>query len=407
MPRSRGHRLTRPRALVGATALAGLAGALLNACQTDSATPSCRLQQEIELPGTPLTLLPGARLDQVGGGFVLIGYDGQQVRWATVDLTGLLGTEQNVALAPPAAGPWFGLTGVSAPGDTLLMAYGQPSANPGAIDLFVSLAPSDGASAPVSGMLATVPGPIGAGGTLVAMGSGRAGMQAGLAVAVAGQPQVTFWSLRGHDLAAAPLTQSTAGAQIDCLAFGPGAGDLTLGYLTEQLPDDPDPTWGILELDQSGQSVSAVGLPLGTVHPTCPLTTATSGGYAVAWQNDIGSFLELYDRGSNAITSSLLAGAVAFGGADLQPPLVGLGPVTSGYAVVFAEVNAAEAWHVDEPGSHLAPGTLVFPSQNGQIGQVSSLPLGGSVYATYADYTALSSGVGTAGQRFLVKVSCF
>jgi hypothetical protein len=40
------------------------------------------------------------------------------------------------------------------------------------------------------------------------------------------------------------------------------------------------------------------------------------------------------------------------------------------------------------------------------MGQISTVSVPGAVYATYADYSS-SSAVGTDGQRFFVKVTCF
>jgi len=76
-------------------------------------------------------------------------------------------------------------------------------------------------------------------------------------------------------------------------------------------------------------------------------------------------------------------------------------------AVIFAKPNAAEAWRVDS-GGNLSEATLVFPSAEGNLGQVSAVPVSGALYATYADYTGgTSAGPTSAGQRFFVKVSCF
>jgi hypothetical protein len=125
----------------------------------------------------------------------------------------------------------------------------------------------------------------------------------------------------------------------------------------------------------------------------------------VVWQNELGGFLGSYDRSTNAFPSNTFAPAVGFGGANLQPPTVGLGPAGKDVAVVFAQINAAEAWRVDSVSRTQVGRPLVFPSLDGLLGQVSAVPASGALYATYADYTP--GGVGTAGQRFFVKVACF
>ena len=50
-------------------------------------------------PASPLTLLPTARLDRVGNGFLLLGRDGALVRWAPVDERGTVGARDQRAAA--------------------------------------------------------------------------------------------------------------------------------------------------------------------------------------------------------------------------------------------------------------------------------------------------------------------
>jgi hypothetical protein len=40
------------------------------------------------------------------------------------------------------------------------------------------------------------------------------------------------------------------------------------------------------------------------------------------------------------------------------------------------------------------------------MGAISSVPVGGGLYVTYADYTAVDGGVGTAGQRYFLQATC-
>lgn len=103
----------------------------------------------------------------------------------------------------------------------------------------------------------------------------------------------------------------------------------------------------------------------------------------------------------------MFAGAVTFGGADVQPPLAGLAVVAGGnFAVVLARPGAAEVWRVG-PAGRIGTDAVVFPSAIGQMGAVSTVSTGGSLYATYADCSAVPSPSCTDGQRFFLKIACF
>ncbi len=92
-----------------------------------------------------------------------------------------------------------------------------------------------------------------------------------------------------------------------------------------------------MEIRGDGGLDDYVTFRLGTVHPSCPLSSATTGGYVTTWQNELGGWIGVYDAASNILTSKLFAGAVTFGGADAQPPLAGVGALAGGdYAVVLA-----------------------------------------------------------------------
>ena len=391
-------------------ALVGLGGLVEPACQTNSQPSTCDFQEQVAQPASPLTLLTTARLDRVGSGFLLIGRDGMLVRWAPVDDRGTVGAESSAQLpASMTAGPWFAAAGRSAPGDTVLIAYGIASATAGMVDVEVAATPVGGGNPVTTGKLVTLADPSSTSGALVAMGSSRLGMRAGFAWTIPGQPQINVQSL-GFDGRAqgAPLVQpsSTTAAQVPCLSFVNGKDDLAVGYLTQVSIADPNPSWSVVEVRDDGGLDEWVTFRLGTVHPTCPLSAATTGGYVTTWQNQLGSWIGVYDAASNILTSHLFAGAVTFGGADAQPPLAGVGAVAGGdYAVVLAASGAAEAWRVDAVGK-VGTDAVIFPSAVGQMGQISTVSVSGAVYATYADYSS-SSAVGTDGQRFFVKVTCF
>jgi hypothetical protein len=276
---------------------------------------------------------------------------------------------------------------------------------PGTIEIQTAAARSDGSanSLMAQGIVATVPV-----GTPIAMASSRAGMRAALAWPSPGAVNIQILDGDGAAVGG-PIVQAASGTdpQVSCVSFVPGSDALTVGYLRQVGAADHNPLWTLIEAREDATTDPGPAVPLGTMGPTCPVNTPSAAGYGVAWQNELGSFLGSYDQAKNYFTSALFAGAVAFGGPDLQPSIVGIGPAGTDTAVIFARPNAAEAWRVD-PSGILSDDALVFPSAEGNLGQVSAVPVSGALYATYADYQGgTGTGPTSAGQRFFVKVSCF
>jgi hypothetical protein len=396
----------------GLATLLGVLAAGTGACQTDSQSPACALERQVAQPDDTLNRLHVARLDRAGDGFLLIAQDGPLVRWATVDLAGQQGVDHYATLpATIAAGPWFAGAGKTSATDTILIAYGTPAAAAGMIDIrvFAAASDSDGAdAAAASETLATVPDPAGLDGASVAMGSGKMGRHAALAWSVPGQATVQVQSLDGDGHALGPLLVESIPSTtplVDCLSFVAGRNDLSVGFTTKVSFDDPNPGWSILEVLDGGGLDTSSSVTLGTASPSCPLSAASGGGYVTVWQNEIGSFIGFFDGTSRDFSSKLFAGAVTFGGADVQPPLAGVGPVAGGdFAVVLARPGAAEAWRLDA-AFEVAPAKVIFPSEVGNMGQIATVPLSGALYATYADYTSATSEA--SAQRFFIKITCF
>jgi hypothetical protein len=193
-------------------------------------------------------------------------------------------------------------------------------------------------------------------------------------------------------------------AVIDCVAFQPGTGDLTLTFLKYDGTTNM-PILEIAEINEASGVGSTLSLTLSSDTPTCPLITPTDKGYSLAWQDKVGTWLGVYDSTTNRFFIYPAAGAVVFGGSDLQPPLAGFGPAGADYMLVFAKVGSTELWRLDNRGNR-RPGVLAFPSSQGDLGTVFSLPVAGSLFTTYADYTATDAGVGAAGQRYFLQASC-
>jgi hypothetical protein len=193
---------------------------------------------------------------------------------------------------------------------------------------------------------------------------------------------------------------------ISCLSRVDGKQDLAIGFLSRASEDDRNPHWSIVELRDGGTLAASLVFSLGTARPSCPFSAANGAGYVSVWQNELGSLIGVYDGVSQNFDSKLFAAAVTFGGADVQPPLAGVGPVAGGdFAVVLARPGAAEAWRVSADGKP-ATDALVMPSQVGQMGAISTVSIAGALYATYADYSS-AAAVGADGARFFVKIACF
>jgi hypothetical protein len=353
--------------------------------------------------------LADARLDRIGDGFLLLGADKDVVRWVSIDGQRNAGKEQSAAV--PAArklGPWFAAAGRNTPGDTILIVYGTVAANGTDLDLMVVAAVADGSAAPGPAVaVTTIVGgaKIGAA-PQIALGTSQSGMRAGLAWTAPGSDALTALMLGGDAQGVgASFPVDTATARVGCVGFVPGKDDLSLAYYRYQSDSDTQPVWVIAETHESGMITSTLALDLLDQSPSCPLLVSTSGGYALAWQNAAGSTLGTYVFVGNSFAAHLFAGAVEFGGPTLQPPLAGLGLAGNDFAVVVARVGAGQVWRVSAEGARVS-GALVFPSESGNLGTISSVPVTGALFSTYADYPAGATTSASSGQRYLVETTC-
>jgi hypothetical protein len=386
------------------------------ACQAEVGDAGCQLTRQVTLAGTPLTLLPDARLDQVGDGYFLLGSDGRNVRWAAVSAEGVLSGEGAQPLPQGVTSAYFAVAGVATPGDTVLVGYLGTDVASGSGGLAVIAFPADGSSpaAPAS-TIVRFPGGIPAASS-VAMISSRNGMNAGLAWVddVSGQVMITAVNGLGMATGAPVAASSSAGPPFSCLGFSPGKDDLTLVYYatTTALTNRP-PGWIIAEANDTGSvdstTVLGLGRPLGT---GCALVSPTATGYGITWQDTEGAWLaEFVSQEMTLSTPYPYASAAAFGGSNLQPPLVGLAPFGGDFGVLLARPLDAELWRIDSMGNRRA-GALIFPSINGTSGTVSALApspaiAGGPLVATYADYTSPVGASTPVGGRFFLNAVCY
>src|SRR6185312_935349 len=402
-------------------------------CQADLGTAGCQIKQQVTLPGSPLTLLHDVRLDVIGSGYVLMGYDpaANAVRWATLDAAdGTLGEEHAYGLLPGVQDPLFAMAAAPPPaptsgggdailtgpvaGDTVLIGYMQPDSTGTKGELEMIAVPSDGSapSAPPATLLEFPNGIPPA--SSVAMVSSRNGVHAALAWIDDELQRVMYAAVDGSGAkVVSPTPVSSALPGFHDLAFTPGKDDATILYFSEHVnPNNPTgPGWIIAEANEAGGIDSTVALAF-SKQPTTPgVLTPTGDGYALAWQNDEGAWLGLYTTATQTVLGPYaFAPAPGFGGATLQPPLVALTTVASDdFGVLFQQARAAELWRLDRMASRRS-GALIFPSALGDIGTVSAVQPpggGGGLASTYADYRPTDAASGPAGDRLFVFATCY
>jgi hypothetical protein len=404
----------------------GLAALALGstACQADAGDAGCQLTRQVTLAGTPLTLLPDARLDQVGDGYFLLGSDGNNVRWAAVSADGTLSGEEAQPLPPGVTSAYYAVAGARTPGDTVLVGYlGTDATAPTGGGLAVIAFPADGSppAAPAS-TIVTFPGGVPAASS-VAMISSRAGMNAGLAwvgspsgqVVDSASLQVMLATVDATGAKSIPVAVSpSSGPPFSCLAFSAGKDDLTVLYYA-QTTTIPGAGWVIAEANEGGSvdSTTVLGLPMGTGCAAVVSPTAT--GYGISWQDTEGDWLAEYtpQNAPNALSPSYpFASAAGFGGSNLQPPIVGLAPFGTDFGVLLARPLDVELWRIDGDTGDRRAGALIFPSIAGNFGSVSALApspfmAGGPLVATYADYTSPVGASPPTGGRLFLNAACY
>jgi hypothetical protein len=362
------------------------------------------------LMGTPLTLLGNARLDEVGGSYFLLGSDQTAVRWGALDMNGNLSGEEAFALPTGVTQAYYAVAGAETPGDTVLIGYLATDAASGDGELALIAVPvgDPGAAAPATAVV-TFPGGA-PDAKSVAMMSSRKGTNAGLAWVDSASNVVEVATVNAAGvLTGTPIvTSMKASPNFSCLAFSPGKDDLTVVYYSDQVDlgqAGTDPGWVIAETSEAGSVDSTTLLAFG--HPgSCAQVTPTPAGYSLAWQDTQGGWLAVYTAGSATQPAPYpFAPASDFGGANLQPPLVGLAPFGTDYGVLLARPLDVELWRLDDMGNR-RPGAVVFPSISGMLGTVSSLPVSGLV-ATYADYTSPAGASAATGGRVFLDAACY
>jgi hypothetical protein len=404
-----------PRRGRGLTPLAALFASGIGACSTDLTDSGCRITLETALPGTPLTLLSDARLDRVGTGFFLLGSDGSVVRWAPVGADGSLGVEQSFSLAAGVSSPLVAVAGVDAPGDTILIGWVASAPNGGSeLDVVAVPAATGQATTTASAVMTFSTGP--AAGDVV-MASSRAGMVAGLALIdrAGNVVKLALIDGTGH-LTGDPFAISSTGATsmpFGCLSFAPGKQPLTVTFVAETsesagTTEAGPPTLNIVDATEAGAIDVNQSGPVAMLG--CVRLSPTTSGYAWVWADDQGAFL-MTSMGTSYSMPQSFASAGSFGGAALAQPLAAVAPFGADFGVVLEMPHGVELWRLESDGQR-RPGSLVFPSISGSVGQVSALPIAGAgsspnvLAVTYPDYTTAPADGTPAGRRVFLTATC-
>jgi hypothetical protein len=411
MPRRRSGLTFGPAAAAVGAAVVVVAG-----CQVASMDNGCQVARQLVLPDTtPLALISDVQIERAGSGFVLLGADAASVRWTALDANGTFGTEQAFALPAGTLRAYYALAGVDSPGDRVIIGLLTPATNGRDAELHFVAAPTDGSTPPAPGIaIATFGGGANPQSPpSIAMGTSASAMYAGVAWIDTGPLLPMYALLDGQgEIAGQPaVIDSEPAAAFGCLGFGPGKEELTISYQRTSQDAAVVRTWLIADVVVGGGGGVAtlklnVTLPGGGM--SCArsvLYTPPGGGapeYAMVWQDGSGSWLSVYyGPQTNMVKSFPFSSATDFGGAGLQPRLVGLATFGNDFGVLFERTHSVELWRIDEVGNRHS-GTLVLPSRQGDIGAVSSVSSTGLLTSTYADLTGPGSG-----RRLVIDAACY
>jgi hypothetical protein len=366
------------------------------------------------LPPSKLTLTRDVTLQRAGNGFILVGVEGDEVRWASLSMEGVLGTESSLTLPARMVRPepWFGAAAKSGPGDQLIVAHVVPK--PGAANQLQVQAITQTAGAPASAPVVLFDLPAGVDPKIVrmAMNTTRTGQRAVLAWGFEGQDASPSFVLLGADAqAVAPPAAVHAGnLRWSCLQIAGSLTDTAVTF-TEAGAGSAPPFWRAYELNDDGSRGSGRQVGLDVTPTGCVASAPSPQGYVLAYQNNDGTFFAEYIVDKSVVNATLVAGVLEFGGLARQPKVACVAPMGSEYSLLFDVNTGGEVWRINAFGSRQgAP--LVLPSVTGQVGPVSAQPGKDVFFATYLDENRTGAvpgptdGNATGNGRFLVRVDC-
>jgi hypothetical protein len=369
--------------------------------------PGCQLSRRVDLPPTPLTALRDVVLLPVGDDFVLAGAEGDEVRWAPLSAAGTLGPESHFTLParPGRAAPWLGVAGKSSAGDQLLAVILVP--RPGAASQLQAVAiaqTAGGAAAPPRVLFDAPAGDPAA--LRVAMGSSRTGRRAVLAWGAEGQtasPSLLILQADGEPLAPAAALFATPRGPWRCLAVSAGHTDFAVSVVESAAGRDP--SFRLMELEETGARGYDITLPLEVTPIGCPAAAPTRRGYVVAYQDRDGTFFSDFDIQLGTVNDDILVGSLRFGGPARQPGVAGIAPMGSEFGLLFQRPSGMplELWRFDAFGNPQGA-ALSLPAPAGAVGPAATWPALDRLTATYAD--ALPQAGPAKNQRHYVQIAC-
>ena len=397
---------------------------------------AAQIGQQFQLADSPLALTRNAVLVRAGDGFVLAGLDGTTVRWGPLSSSGVLGAEWAFDLPEPPAttsggqslGPLFAVTSNAVPGDQLVVVVGVLQT--GTTDHYEWHAWIHDPASPVPLTMQTV------GVQVAAANSGQVRLVAGSSPD--GTRALVGWGVEGQ---LAPIRYQML-----------GAGGSLVGGLG-QIPDDPDPNsialWNCLDTTQNAPNLAVtlveppnrghplqfawrrfeiaadgsisgraqIGLEALDVSDGRIVSTPTSGGYLLAWQNNTtkgGTYVASLippppDAGPDflGVSSHQVMASALYGGYGSMPKLAWIAPAGYEFTIGLARSRGPEVVRFDPFGDPRGR-TLYLPSVAGNTGPASAWVDTGAAYVTYLDMPGSSTRsavvVPTGSHRLLITV---
>ena len=383
------------------------------ACKS-TAPPGCRIAQSTSLPASALTLTRDAWIQRAGAGLVLVGVEGDEVRWAPLALDGTLGLESKLTVPQRAARPGivFGATSKNVPGDQLVVAYVAPKAGTNQSQLN-AITQTAGAAASAPATVADLPAGVDPNIVRLAMGSSQTGQRAVLTWSFEGQdapPQ--FVLLKGDAMPVAPPAAVLMAPipRSSCLSVVASRTDFAISVVEAGQPGTTAETiWRAFELRDDGSHGSNLEIGLDAPVTSCVSAAPTPRGYVLAYQNNDGTYFADFDVGSGALNTDIVAGVLQFGGVARQPKIACIAPMGSEFGLLFERATGPEVWRFDAFGNPQG-GSLFLPA-SGEVGPLSALPGRDTFQATYLDLGHAASSGTTDGNssgstRQFIRVDC-
>jgi len=395
--------------------LASLVALLLAVASCKSTPPpGCRIAQTTALPPSALTLTRDVWIQRAGAGLVMVGVEGDEVRWAPLSLDGVLGPESKLTVPQRAARPGivFGATAKATPADQLVVAFATPKAGAPTQLQVAAITQMPGAAASAPAVLADLPAGVDPNIVRLAMGSSSTGRRAVLAWNYEGQDAPpTFVLLQGDAMPVAPPGPAFQAkiARGSCLSVVASRTDFAISVTEGGQPGTTSETiWRAFELKDDGGHGSNIEIGLDAPVTSCISSTPTPRGYALAYQNDNGTYFADFDTGSGSLNHDIVAGVLQFGGVAKQPKVACIAPMGREYSLLFDRSSGPEVWRFDAFGNPQGS-SLFLPTSAGEVGPLSALTGNDAFLATYLD--AGKAGGATAGNssgsvRQLVRVDC-